>query len=241
MRTVTTDRREGLAPVDDGAARETHVPRMCRLPGVYAPQADTGLLAAHVRRETLRPGARSLDLCTGTGALAVVAARHGARATAVDISRCAITAARLNAALHRCRIRVLRGDLDAPIPHERFDLVTVNPPYVPCEDVEVPAHGARRSWDAGTDGRLLLDRVCSRAPRLLTPSGVLLLVQSSLSGVDATLEALGRRGLTARVVERRTEEFGPVMSARSDWFAARGLIAPGARTEELVVIRACRP
>ncbi|MEU2117754.1 HemK2/MTQ2 family protein methyltransferase [Streptomyces sp. NPDC058700] len=240
MKILTTGAGEALAPVD-GPAPSAHIPRVWRLPGVYAPQTDTGLLAAHVRREELRPGARSLDLCTGTGALALVASRHGARATAVDISRSAITTARLNALRHRRRIRVLRGDLDAAVPGERFDLVTVNPPYVPSEDPEVPTRGARRSWDAGTDGRLLLDRICSRAPRLLTPSGVLLLVQSSLSGVDATLDALRRRGLEARVVDRRTESFGPVLSSRSGWLAAQGLIPLGARTEELVVIRSWRP
>ncbi|SEB95801.1 HemK2/MTQ2 family protein methyltransferase [Streptomyces sp. TLI_105] len=215
--------------------------RVCRLPGVYAPQVDTGLLVEQVRREKLRPGVRSLDLCTGTGIVAVAAALRGARATAVDISRAAIASSRLNALLHGCRIRALRGDLDGPVGRERFDLVTVNPPYVPSEDPRPPARGARRSWDAGSDGRLLLDRVCARAPRLLTPSGVLLLVQSSLSGVAPTLDALGRAGLRARVVERRTEPFGPVMSARADWFAARGLVPSGTRTEQLVVIRACRP
>ncbi|MGW6390290.1 HemK2/MTQ2 family protein methyltransferase [Streptomyces sp. NPDC055103] len=218
-----------------------YVPRVCRLPGVYAPQGDSVLLAAHVWREELRPGARSLDLCTGTGFLALVAALRGARATAVDISRAAIAAARVNARLYGCRIRSLRGDLDAPVARERFDLVTVNPPYVPCEDEGAPARGARRGWDAGPDGRLLLDRLCARAPRLLAPGGVLLLVQSSLSGVTATLDALRRGGLGARVVDRRRQPFGPVMSARADWFTARDLIAPGVRTEELVVIRGWRP
>ncbi|MFC9388935.1 HemK2/MTQ2 family protein methyltransferase [Streptomyces venezuelae] len=240
MTTVTT-RTGGRRAPPDHAGRAHRLPRVYRLPGVYAPQADTGLLAAHVRQEELRPGARSLDLCTGTGVLALVAALRGARATAVDISRTAIAVARLNARLHRCRVRTLCGDLDGPVAHERFDLVTVNPPYVPSADAQTPSRGARRSWDAGTDGRLLLDRICSRAPSFLAPSGVLLIVQSSLSGVDATLAALGRGGLSPRVVERRTQGFGPVMSARSAWFADRGLIAPGVRTEDLVVIRACRP
>ncbi|HCA84481.1 MAG TPA: methyltransferase, partial [Streptomyces sp.] len=55
-----------------------------RPPGVYAPQDDTSLLSAALREEPLVPGARVLDLGTGTGALAVAAARRGARVTAVD-------------------------------------------------------------------------------------------------------------------------------------------------------------
>ncbi|MZE54065.1 methyltransferase [Streptomyces sp. SID5770] len=215
-------------------------PRVYRLPGVYAPQGDTALLLARLAREELPRGARSLDLCTGTGVVAVASALRGTRATAVDISRAAVATARLNALRHRCRVRLLRGDLEAPVAHERFDLVTVNPPYVPCEDPELPARGPRRAWDAGTDGRLLLDRVCDRVPELLTPSGTLLVVQSSLSGVTATLDGLRRAGLRPRVTDRLAQPFGPVMSARGDWFAARGLVPPGTRAEDLVVIRASR-
>ncbi|MFC8897682.1 HemK2/MTQ2 family protein methyltransferase [Streptomyces cinereoruber] len=239
MTQVTPPVGGDLAAVPSGDG-QADVPRVYRLPGVYAPQGDTALLLASLAREELRAGARSLDLCTGTGVVAVASALRGARATAVDVSRAAVTAARLNALRHRCRVRLFRGDLEAPVAHERFDLITVNPPYVPCEDPALPARGPRRAWDAGTDGRLLLDRVCARVPRLLTPSGTLLVVQSSLSGVTATLDGLRRAGLRARVADRRVQPFGPVMSSREDWFAARGLVPPGTRTEDLVVIRASR-
>lgn len=239
MTQVTPPVGGDLAAVPSGDGR-ADVPRVYRLPGVYAPQGDTALLLASLAREELRAGARSLDLCTGTGVVAVASALRGARATAVDVSRAAVTAARLNALRHRCRVRLFRGDLEAPVAHERFDLITVNPPYVPCEDPALPARGPRRAWDAGTDGRLLLDRVCARVPRLLTSSGTLLVVQSSLSGVTATLDGLRRAGLRARVADRRVQPFGPVMSSREDWFAARGLVPPGTRTEDLVVIRASR-
>ncbi|MFC8265912.1 HemK2/MTQ2 family protein methyltransferase [Streptomyces cinereoruber] len=239
MTQVTPPVGGDLAAVPPGDGR-ADVPRVYRLPGVYAPQGDTELLLANLAREEFRAGARSLDLCTGTGVVAVASALRGARATAVDISRAAVTAARLNALRHRCRVRLFRGDLEAPVAHERFDLITVNPPYVPCEDPALPARGPRRAWDAGTDGRLLLDRVCARVPRLLTSSGTLLVVQSSLSGVTATLDGLRRAGLRARVADRRAQPFGPVMSSREDWFAARGLVPPGTRTEDLVVIRASR-
>ncbi|XIE81267.1 HemK2/MTQ2 family protein methyltransferase [Streptomyces sp. SBR177] len=214
--------------------------RMIRPPGVYAPQGDTALLLECLAREPLAPGARTLDLCTGTGILAVAAARRGARATASDISRAAVAAARSNALLYGCDVRVLHGDLAAPVAGERFDLVTVNPPYVPARAPHAPTGGLRRAWDAGPDGRLLLDRICRIAPRLLVRDGVLLLVQSSLSGTAASLAALYEHGLRARVAARRVQRFGPVMSARADWFEQRGLVSPGTRAEELVVIRAVR-
>ncbi len=64
-------------------------------------------------------------------------------------------------------------------------------------------------------------------PRLLTSSGTLLVVQSSLSGVTATLDGLRRAGLRARVADRLVQPFGPVMASREDWFAARGSSHPG--------------
>ncbi|MFJ7070252.1 HemK2/MTQ2 family protein methyltransferase [Streptomyces sp. NPDC101115] len=214
--------------------------RLIRPPGVYAPQGDTALLLECLARERIEPGVRSLDLCTGTGILALAAARRGAEATAADISGAAVAAARCNARLHHCRVRVLRGDLTEPVTGERFGLVTVNPPYVPAAAPEGPARGACRAWDAGPDGRLLLDRICRSVPAVLAPRGVLLVVQSSLSGVPATLAALRRAGLRAGVTARRTQPFGPVMTERAAWFERRGLVAPGTTSEVLVVIRAVR-
>ncbi|MEU0459709.1 methyltransferase, partial [Streptomyces sp. NPDC006129] len=69
------------------------------LPGVYAPQEDTELLAGALSDEPLPPGAEVLDVGTGTGALALEAARRGFRVTAVDVSWSAVWAARLNARL----------------------------------------------------------------------------------------------------------------------------------------------
>src|SRR5919197_2150815 len=144
-------------------------------PGVFRPISDTWLLADALDREPLPPGARVLDLCSGSGALAVRAALGAARhVTAVDVSRRAIATIRLNAALNRVRVRVRRGDLYGAVAGERFDAIVSNPPYVPAESDELPARGLARAWDAGRDGRALLDRVCADAPAHLEPGGALL-------------------------------------------------------------------
>lgn len=210
-------------------------------PGVYTPQADTALLAEALRDEAVPPGARVLDVGTGTGALALAAARRGARVTAVDISWLAVLTARLNARLAGVPVRVVRGNLLAPVAGQAYDLILSNPPYVPARAAAPPRHGAARAWDAGHDGRLLVRRICREAPRLLRPGGVLLLVHSALSGPEASLRELRSAGLKAAVAAREFIPFGPVLRARRAWLDSQGLIENAETTEELVVIRAERP
>lgn len=212
---------------------------MIRPPGVYRPQGDTRLLVSCVHRERLDGSSRVLDLCTGTGAVALAAAHEGARVTAVDLSPRAVAAAWLNARLRGLAIRLRRGDLLAAVADEDFDLITANPPYVPAPTTR-RGHGRRLAWDAGPDGRLVLDRICREAPRRLARGGVLLVVQSSLADVPATLAALAAAGLRTAVTARRRQAFGPVMTARAALFERLGLIAPGERWEVLVVVRGVR-
>ncbi|MEU7243162.1 HemK2/MTQ2 family protein methyltransferase [Streptomyces sparsogenes] len=216
--------------------------RLIRPPGVYPPQDDTMLLAETVWREPGVAGGRVLDVGTGTGALALLAARRrAAEVHAVDVSSRAVATAWLNARLRRAPVRVRRGCLPDPAASGRYDVVLANPPYVPAPSPSgLPPHAPARSWDAGPDGRAVLDDLCARAPALLRPGGVLLLVQSALSGAGTTLEQLRTQGLRAEVTARRMIPFGPVLRGRSAWLASRGLIAPGEDKEELVVIRAVR-
>jgi release factor glutamine methyltransferase len=213
--------------------------RLLTLPGVLRPPSDCWLLADVMREQGLARGRTVLDVFTGTGALAVAAALDGARAvSAVDISRRAILNARLNARLNGVRVRALRGDLFAPVGSERFDLVLANPPYLPGESDELPDRGPSRAWEGGIDGRAVVDRLCAEVADHLTRGGAALVVHSSLSGERPTLDRFAAAGLSAEVVARRRGPLGPLVTARAELLERRGLLAPGQREEELVVVRA---
>ncbi|MFE6858446.1 HemK2/MTQ2 family protein methyltransferase [Nocardia sp. NPDC057668] len=214
---------------------------LMRTPGVYRPQADTELLAGALAGAGIPPRSRVLDVCTGTGALAIAAARiPEATITAVDISRGALTSAWLNSRLRGLDVELVRGDFRSALRGRRFDVVVSNPPYLPCADQE-PPRGAARSWDAGSDGRSAIDSLCRMMPDLLSETGTFLLVHSALCGVDTTLTRLRDTGLKAATVARASVPFGPVLRRRAGWLVDRGLIRPGQNVEELVVIRADRP
>lgn len=208
------------------------------LPSVYRPQADTHLLAAALAHEELGPRTNVLEIGTGTGALALHAARRGAAVTAVDVSWPAVVTARINALRHRLTLRVLHGDFAERTEGWRFDLVMTNPPYVPAPATSLPPHGPQRAWDAGPDGRMVIDRVCDTAPLLLRPGGVLLMVHSGMCGPEATVERLTAAGLAADVTARAYVPWGPVLRSRRAWLERRGLARAADEREELVVIRA---
>lgn len=209
-----------------------------RLPGVYGPQADSSFLASAMHRDLIRPGTDLLDLCTGSGILALHAARLGARVTAVDVSRRAVASARLNASLARLPVSVHRGDLLSALPGRSFDVLVSNPPYVPAPSPSLPRRGASRAWDAGLDGRVLIDRICDAAPRALRRGGVLLMVHSALTSPEETVRRLGRAGLSAEIADRMTLPFGPVTRGRLPWLRERGLVPADMSRDELVIVRA---
>ncbi|MET7279473.1 HemK2/MTQ2 family protein methyltransferase [Kribbella sp. NPDC005582] len=208
------------------------------LPGVFAPISDSWLLADAIRQEDLGPGSRALDVCTGSGVLALTAASCGAETTAVDVSRRALLTVRLNAIRHGVHVRTLRGQTFAPVAGERFDLIVSNPPYVPSPRTDLPRRGPSRAWEAGRTGRIVLDALCDAAPAHLRPGGVVLLVSSSLIGTDLTLDRLRNAGLVE--VEVRTSvrgPLGPLMRAQQK----AGTIPAEIDHEDVVVIRAVGP
>jgi release factor glutamine methyltransferase len=195
------------------------------------------MLADQLRRERLGPNVSVLDLCTGSGHLAVVAALAGASAVGIDVSRRAVLAVRLNALLNGVHVTALRGDLFEPVAGRRFDVIVSNPPYLPHPNEELPQRGLARAIDAGPRGRAFLDRICAQVGEYLTPGGVLLLVHSSVCGERETLEALRERGLQPDVVFRHRGPLGPTLTARIDYLREAGMLLPGDQ-EDVIIVRA---
>jgi release factor glutamine methyltransferase len=214
--------------------------RLLRLPGVFEPHSDSWMLAEHLSLEPLHERSRVLDLCTGSGVLAVLAAaRARSGVVAVDVSRRAVLSTRINAKLNGVSVRALRGDLFEPVRGSRFDLIVSNPPYLPTPGGS-SRHGASRAWEAGPLGRAFIDRICAEAPAHLHSNGTLLLVHSSVCGERDTLDALTERGLRTTVLARRRGPLGPLLRSRAGWLHERELLAPDG-FEEILVIRAQLP
>lgn len=214
---------------------------------VYSPQEDSQLLVDVMEKTGLALDRRVADLCTGNGVVAVAACQQGAtEVSAFDICPRAVHCARTNVAAAGVEAAVHLGSWARGVEFGPYDLVVCNPPYVPhdpsIEGVQLRSHlGPARAWDAGYDGRLVLDPLCRAAPELLADGGTLLLVQSEFAGPRQTLAALASSGLDAEVIAWQWIPFGPVLSSRAEWLEETGRLEPGRREEELLVIRADKP
>lgn len=128
-----------------------------------------------------RPVRRVLDLCTGSGCLAILAARAfpAASVDALDVSPAALAVARKNVARHRLgrRVRLQRSDLFDRLGAARYDLILTNPPYVGARAMaELPAEyrqEPRLALTGGADGLDLVAQILAAAPAHLEPGGLL--------------------------------------------------------------------
>lgn len=149
---------------------------------VLIPRPETELLAERAiaaLREHPHPVA--LDLCCGSGALAVsmVLEVPGAQVHAADLSPDALAVTAKNAELLGASVTLHQGDLFAVVPEIAFDVIVSNPPYIPSADCLTLQEEVRRepmmALDGGTDGLDFYRRIASDAPKFLRPGGVLLL------------------------------------------------------------------
>lgn len=144
-------------------------------PGVYVPRPQTEELAR--RAAAIVPAiGRAVDLCTGSGAIAIHLMAEAPRATVVglDIDLRAALCARRNG------VATVVADVDEPLRRQSFDVVTAVAPYCPTGDlrllpVDVQRYEPRHALDGGDDGLDLVRRIVVSAARLLRPGGWLVL------------------------------------------------------------------
>ncbi|WP_242337193.1 MULTISPECIES: peptide chain release factor N(5)-glutamine methyltransferase [unclassified Anaeromyxobacter] len=148
---------------------------------VLVPRPETELLV-EAALAALPPGGRLLDLCTGSGAIAVSVAleRPDARVLATDASEGALAVARENAARLGAVVEFSHGDLWAAVHGDAlFEVIVSNPPYVPTGELAGLSREVRRepciALDGGADGLALLRRIVAGAPARLVPGGTLVL------------------------------------------------------------------
>jgi release factor glutamine methyltransferase len=184
---------------------------------VLIPRPDTEALVdvALERTASRSMYARALDLCTGSGCVAIAIAekRPTWHLTAVDLSEDAAIVARENSL--RCgvvrQISVMTGDLFTPVdPNARFELVTANAPYIPSGEIagleaQVRDFEPRAALDGGVDGLDLIRRIVTEAPRFLSSGGVLAL-EVAWNQAPSVSELLARSGFDA--IERRKDYGG---------------------------------
>lgn len=169
------------------------------LPGVFHPNLflSTSLLLDALDQFRLAPYLSVLDLGTGTGICAILAAMKGARVTATDISPLAVRCAKVNVAINSLedRVRVLEGDLFAPVEAETFDLVIFNPPYY---------EGRPRDWpEYAWRGENVLRRFVQALGTHVNRGGRALISVSTELDLSAIKENLRTSGFEVREVRKR--------------------------------------
>ena len=174
---------------------------------VLIPRPETELLAERaIASLRMRPSPAALDMCCGSGCLAVSMALGAPTADvhAADLSEGALAVTKLNAERLHAKVTLHQGDLFGSIPEGmRFDVIVSNPPYIPAADCLELQEEVRReplmALDGGADGYDFYRRIAAEAPRFLKDGGVLLLEVGSdqAQGVMALCREAGFREVMA--------------------------------------------
>lgn len=136
------------------------------------------LLEEKLKPWLTRTPRRVLDLCTGSGCLAIIAAQAfpKAQVEASDLSAAALAVAKRNVAAHKVRVKLVKSDLFAAL-RGPYDVIVTNPPYVPARSMRrLPAeyrHEPGMALAAGRDGLDIVRRILAEACRYLAPRGLL--------------------------------------------------------------------
>ena len=178
-------------------------------PGVFIPRPETEAMLAWATAQQLAPRSVIVDLCTGSGALAVALAQHrpAARVIGVDDSEAALEFARRNA--EGTAVELVHADVTEPdlLPEldRRVDLAVANPPYVPDDialEPEVAQHDPPHAVFGGVDGMAVIAAVVRLAGRWLRPGG-LFAVEHDDTTSSQTVELVKSTGLFEHIEARQ--------------------------------------
>jgi release factor glutamine methyltransferase len=178
-------------------------------PGVFIPRPETESMLEWAVAQPLSPNPVIVDLCTGSGALALALSRHrpGARIVAIDDSAEALAYARRN--LAGTHVELIRADVTErgllPELDGAVDLIVANPPYIPDGaelEPEVSQHDPAHAVFGGPDGMVVVDAVVDLAARWLVGGGRCAVEHDDTTST-LTIEAFTRTGRFEEVVARR--------------------------------------
>ncbi len=170
---------------------------------VPRPDTETVIDVARGARPNRALPCRILDLCTGSGVIAVSLAKEfpAAQVVATELSPAAAAIARKNAERNGVadRVDIREGDLFAPVHGERFELIAANPPYIASAIVPTLSAEVRGepviALDGGPDGLRFYDRICAQVREHLTPGGILI-VEHGYDQADSVRARLAAAGLS---------------------------------------------
>jgi len=173
---------------------------------VYEPAEDSFLLADAALKEA-KPGMRILEIGTGSGFVSAVlfANLKEIRLGATEINPHASRCAKMNG------VEVIRTDLFRGIksknPETLFDLILFNPPYLPTSEEEKVPGWLNYAFDGGISGRDTLEKFLDEVRDYLKPGGEILVLISSITGLDAIKEKMETLGFAVEVVARKKVSF----------------------------------
>jgi len=191
-------RLTGKDRYDDFRVERVHGARFIVMPSVFNPKVPrTGeFLAAQLDSRLVGREAEVLDMGTGSGVCAVIAARYARRVVAVDINPEAVRCAGINAMMNHVehKIDIRHGDLFAPV-KERFDVVLFNPPFL----LGTPRDDRDRAWRSND----VAERFAAGLDAHLKPGGFALVLLSTFGDASVFLEEFRKRGYAISLLARR--------------------------------------
>ena len=188
---------------------------------VLIPRPETELLAERaiqlLREEKYPP--KALDLCCGSGCLAVSMALGvpNADVHAADLSEGALTVTRLNAERLGAKVTLHQGDLFDALPETKFNLIVSNPPYIPAADClelqEEVLWEPMMALDGGADGYDFYRRIAADAPWFLEPGGTLLM-EVGFDQAERVMALCQEAGLTPVAIHEDYQHIARMVEAR---------------------------